>query len=85
MPSIAAVGSSTPVAITPPTRGPSAKEQQITTQPPEAAMEMRHATMRDGIFLPYEVLGSGETAVFLHGGFAGRDSFARQKPLAAST
>jgi pimeloyl-ACP methyl ester carboxylesterase len=36
----------------------------------------------DGTSLQHEVLGAGEPMLFLHGGFAGRDTFARQHPLA---
>lgn len=46
------------------------------------AGELRIAHAEDGAPLPYEVIGAGEPVVFLHGGFAGRDTFARQRPLA---
>ena len=36
----------------------------------------------DGVQLEYEVLGTGEPLVMLHGVFAGRGAFSRQRELA---
>lgn len=44
--------------------------------------DSRSIRSADGASLPYEAAGDGEPVVFLHGGFAGRDTFARQRPLA---
>jgi len=37
----------------------------------------------DGTKIEYEVLGSGPPLVLLHGGFAGRSTYSRQRSLAA--
>ena len=41
--------------------------------------EARFARAGDGTVLQYEVAGAGEPIVFLHGGFASRSAFARQR------
>ena len=42
-------------------------------------VETRFARADDGTVLQYEVTGAGEPIVFLHGGFASRSAFARQR------
>jgi pimeloyl-ACP methyl ester carboxylesterase len=44
-----------------------------------AAGETRFAKAADGAVLQYEVAGDGEPIVFLHGGFASRAAFVRQR------
>jgi pimeloyl-ACP methyl ester carboxylesterase len=45
---------------------------------------LRYVRAADGAVLRHEVAGEGEPVVLLHGGFAGRDTFVRQRqPLAA--
>jgi pimeloyl-ACP methyl ester carboxylesterase len=46
------------------------------------AGELRSITASDGVKLQYEVVGAGPPLVLLHGGFAGRFTFSRQKTLA---
>lgn len=45
--------------------------------------ECRSVSAPDGVRLEYEVLGEGPPLLLLHGGFAGRSTFSRQRSLAA--
>src|SRR5947207_3414 len=44
--------------------------------------EMRSVAAPAGVKIEYEVVGAGKPVVLLHGGFAGRSTFSRQRSLA---
>ena len=48
----------------------------------EALGVIKTISATDGVQLEYEVLGEGEPLVILHGVFAGRGAFSRQRELA---
>ena len=48
----------------------------------ELTAEKRSVGALDGVKIEYEVLGTGPPILLLHGGFAGRFTFSRQRPLA---
>ena len=51
----------------------------MTNKAPEV---IKTISATDGVQLEYEVLGTGEPLVMLHGVFAGRGAFSRQRELA---
>jgi pimeloyl-ACP methyl ester carboxylesterase len=44
--------------------------------------EKRSVSASDGVQIEYEVLGTGAPLLLVHGGFAGRSTFSRQRVLA---
>lgn len=48
----------------------------------ELIAEKRSVAAADGVKIEYEVLGAGPPMLLVHGGFAGRFTFSRQRPLA---
>ena len=56
--------------------------QQTQSKGGNVPGEVRSTVTDDGVEIEYEVLGSGAPLVLLHGGFAGRFTFSRQRSLA---
>ena len=54
----------------------------MTKTEPAQGGEVRSVIGGDGVKLQYEVVGAGPPLVLLHGGFAGRFTFSRQRTLA---
>ena len=48
----------------------------------ELIAEKRSVAAADGVKIEFEVLGAGPPMLLVHGGFAGRFTFSRQRPLA---